>query len=65
MQRVLADPDLLAGYDNAKVMAAVADIAAHPQHAARHMTDPEASHGHSQTKCSLDARDETCALVWS
>lgn len=44
MQQVLADPDLLSGYDDAKVMAAVADIAAHPQHAARHMADPKVSH---------------------
>ena len=43
MQQVLADPNLLAGYDDAKVMAAVADIAAHPQHAARHLADPKVS----------------------
>ena len=48
MQRVLADADLLAGYDDAEVMAAVADIAAHPQHAARHMANPKVSHGRSQ-----------------
>jgi hypothetical protein len=48
MQQVLADPALLAGYDDANVMAAVADIAAHPQHAARHMADPKVSHGRSQ-----------------
>jgi hypothetical protein len=41
MQQVLADEELLAGYDDADVMAAVADIAAHPQHAARHLANPK------------------------
>lgn len=38
----MADPDLLAGYDDADIMAAVSDIAAHPQHAAQHMANPKA-----------------------
>jgi hypothetical protein len=48
MQQVLADPELMAGYDDAEVMAAVADIAAHPQHAARHLADPKVSYSRSQ-----------------
>lgn len=60
---MLADPDLLAGYDDAEVMAAVADIFAHPQHAARHMADPKVSIAAANKKCSLDARHEACAPV--
>lgn len=41
MQAVIADRELLAGYDDPAVMAAVTHIAANPQHAAKLMANPK------------------------
>lgn len=41
MQQVVADHELLAGFDDPAVMAAVSDIAGNPQRTAKHMANPK------------------------
>lgn len=42
------DSELMAGYDDPVVMAAVSDIAAHPEHAPKHMANPKVMHPAAQ-----------------
>lgn len=46
VERIMADPQLLAGFDDPAVMAAVADVAAHPPHLAKYASNPKVMRRH-------------------